>query len=111
MSHVSPITAYDSAVDADFDPVIAWKANIVAAPEPALLSRILLKATAPEAEVFSLRYDVQSGKNSPNGGLALIEISFTAQPARARSLAAKWGKIVDVQQVSLQSLALPAASL
>lgn len=92
---------YDSATDPDSSPAVPWIASIKAAPESALLSRILQRAGPPEAEILHVRYDAGLSTPDVTPPTALVEILFKAQPARARSIASKWEKIVPVQRVSL----------
>ncbi|MDB6095321.1 MAG: hypothetical protein JWM32_2883 [Verrucomicrobia bacterium] len=90
------VTAYDSAVFGDAEPISTWTAFIVSMPEPALLSRVLQKAVIPETHVLKVRYDAGTRDRA-----ATVHVWFKARPAWARSLQGQWEKLVMVERVTL----------
>ena len=76
-----------------------WRLQILAVGEPLLLSRVLQRITVPEIELRSAHYEI----DGPSG-IARIELTLFARPARARLATARLRKIIGVQSVATTQL-------
>ena len=73
-----------------------WAATIDAAPEPALLARVLQRLMVQGATIDRLRYEADEARAS-----VCIEVLFRADEEHARLLARRLETIVSVDRVSL----------